>query len=38
VAAPLPTTPAKWTYKAIYRKGDSQIGQWSAEVSIIVGG
>ncbi len=35
---PLPTTPAKWTYKAIYRKGDAQIGQWSTEVSIIVVG
>lgn len=36
--APFPATPAKWTYKAIYRKGDAQIGQWSAEASIIVGG
>lgn len=28
---PLPPTPGKWTYKAIYRIGDSQVGQWSAE-------
>ena len=35
---PHPATPAKWTYKAIYRVGDSQVGQWSAEVSVTVGG
>lgn len=35
---PFPATPAKWTYKAIFRKGDNPIGQWSAEVSVIVGG
>jgi len=36
--APLPTAPAKWSYKAIYRVGDSQAGQWSAETSVTVGG
>ncbi len=33
-----PATPTKWSYKAIYRVGDNQVGQWSAEVSITVGG
>ncbi len=36
--APFPSAPAKWTYKAIYRVGDTQVGQWSAEVSVTVGG
>lgn len=36
--APYPATPTKWTYKAIYRVGDHQVGQWSGEVSVIVGG
>lgn len=31
-------TPAKWTYKTIFRVGDQRIGQWSDEVSITVGG
>jgi hypothetical protein len=35
---PFPATPTKWTYRAIFRVGDHQVGQWSAEVSIIVGG
>lgn len=34
--APLPTTPAKWIYKAIYRVGDSQVGVWSNPVSLTV--
>jgi hypothetical protein len=34
---PLPATPAKWTYKAMYRVGDSRVGQWSAPASIHVG-
>ena len=34
---PFPATPAKWTYKAIYRVGDSQVGLWSLPVSITVG-
>ncbi len=33
-----PATPTKWKYRAIYRVGDQQVGQWSAEVSITVGG
>ena len=35
---PPPTTLTKWTYKAIYRVGDHQVGQWSAEASVTVGG
>jgi hypothetical protein len=35
---PFPATPTKWTYKAIYRVGDSQVGQWSLPVSVTVGG
>ncbi len=35
---PLPATPTKWTYKAIYRVGDHQVGHWSQEVEINVGG
>jgi hypothetical protein len=33
---PFPATPTKWTYKAIYRVGDSQVGLWSNPVSITV--
>jgi hypothetical protein len=36
--APFPPAGAKWTYKAIYRKGDRQIGKWSKEVSVAVPG
>ncbi|HEY5894349.1 MAG TPA: hypothetical protein VIT91_14080 [Chthoniobacterales bacterium] len=36
--APLPATPARWTYRAIYRLDDSRAGQWSDEASINVGG
>lgn len=32
-----PTALTKWTYKAIYRIGDSQSGNWSMPVSIAVG-
>ncbi len=35
--APFPATPAKWTYRAIYRVADAQVGMWSLPVSIIVG-
>jgi len=35
---PFPATPAKWTYKAIYRVGDAQVGLWSLPVSVNVGG
>jgi hypothetical protein len=33
---PFPATPAKWTYRAIYRVGDGQVGSWSAPASITV--
>lgn len=33
-----PTTPQRWTYKAIFRVGDQRVGQWSDEVIIIIGG
>ena len=36
--APFPAAPVKWTYKAIYRVGDAQVGVWSNLVSITVGG
>jgi hypothetical protein len=36
--APFPATPTKWTYRAIYRVGDSRVGQWSKPVSVTVGG
>ena len=32
-----PAAPAKWTYRAIYRVGDGQVGLWSAPVSVVVG-
>jgi hypothetical protein len=34
---PLPAAPAKWTYRAIYRVGDANVGLWSKPVSIILG-
>ncbi len=34
---PLPATPAKWAYKAIYRVGEAQVGLWSLPVSLPVG-
>jgi hypothetical protein len=34
---PFPATPAKWTYRGIYRVGEVQVGQWSSPVSIMVG-
>ena len=33
-----PAAPVKWTYQAIYRVGDSRVGQWSKPVSVTVGG
>lgn len=33
-----PTSPTKWKYRAIYYADDTQVGVWSAEVSVIVGG
>jgi hypothetical protein len=35
---PFPSTPTKWTYRAIYRVADSRVGQWSKPVSVTVGG
>jgi hypothetical protein len=34
---PFPAAPARWTYKAVYRLGESRLGQWSAPVSANVG-
>jgi hypothetical protein len=34
---PLPATPTKWKYRAIYRVGDAQVGVWSNTVEITVG-
>lgn len=34
---PFPATPTKWTYRAIYRVGDSRVGQWSKPVSVTGG-
>jgi hypothetical protein len=34
---PFPATPTKWTYRAIYRLDEAQVGQWSSPVSIMVG-
>jgi hypothetical protein len=36
--APLPATPAKWTYRAIYIVDDAPVGAWSKPVSVVVGG
>ncbi len=33
-----PATGAVWKYKAIYRLRDAQVGEWSGEVSVAVGG
>ena len=35
---PLPAAPAKWIYKAVFRVGDTHAGNWSAPVSLNVGG
>jgi len=37
-ALPAPGASAVWKYKAIYRLGDEQVGQWSDEVRISVMG
>ncbi len=34
---PFPASPTRWRYRAIYRKGDQQVGQWSQEASVVVG-
>ena len=36
--APFPAAPVKWTYRAIYRVDDAQVGLWSKPVSVTVGG
>jgi len=33
---PFPANPARWTYKAIYRLNDAQVGLWSLPVSVTV--
>ena len=33
---PFPATPATWTYRAIYRVGDAQVGVWSQTASVTV--
>lgn len=35
---PFPAAPTKWSYKAIYRVGDAQVGIWSLTVNLVVGG
>jgi hypothetical protein len=35
---PFPAALTTWKYRAIYRVGDNQVGVWSAEVGIAVGG
>ncbi|MBE7498550.1 MAG: hypothetical protein HS117_26730 [Verrucomicrobiaceae bacterium] len=35
---PFPAALTKWKYRAIYRVDDHQVGLWSAEVSVNVGG
>ena len=35
---PWPTAKTIWTYKAIYRADDAQVGHWSQPVSVTVGG
>jgi hypothetical protein len=34
---PFPAVPAKWTYRAIFRLNNAQVGQYSSPVSIMVG-
>jgi hypothetical protein len=33
---PFPATPTRWTYRAIYRANDAQVGVWSQTVSVTV--
>jgi hypothetical protein len=33
---PFPAASVKWTYKAIYRLDDAQVGVWSQPVSVTV--
>ena len=34
---PFPATATKWKYRGIYRVNDAQVGQWSNDVTILVG-
>jgi len=34
---PFPAAPVKWSYQALYRVGDSRVGQWSNPVTVTVG-
>jgi len=34
---PMPATPAKWKYRAIFRQDDSRVGLWSDVAEIAVG-
>ena len=34
---PIPTAPTVWRYKAMYRKHDERIGQWSSLVTVALG-
>ena len=34
---PFPAAPAKWSYRAIYHRGDAQTGHWSDTVTVNVG-
>lgn len=36
--APFPAVLTRWKYKAIYHANDAQVGLWSTEVSVTVGG
>jgi len=33
---PFPAVPARWSYRAIYRVGDKEVGQWSNTASVTV--
>ena len=33
---PFPAAPVKWTYRAIYRVSDAQVGVWSQTVNVTV--
>ena len=35
--AAFPTTPTKWTYRAIFRVGDKRVGVWSKPAVVTVG-
>ena len=35
---PHPAAATQWKYRAIYRVDDTQVGQWSPVVSVMVGG